>query len=171
MNDNIDFFIPKCQTNNITETSFGICDDPDKLVKTPAYVSFSKDKEWTAVVKNISGNAVNFTAIDNCVEIRRENGEMDFRCDAMLTNKDNIIFVELKDQKTYGWKKHAVNDQLQTTINRFKESHDIEHYKHKRVFVCNKKHPYFNVSDKTLMSAFFKKNRVRLLIQNEIIIK
>lgn len=166
----IDFFIAKCQTENIRDKEFGICDDKDENEKTPAYVDTVQPEKWVAVVKNISDKSINFTAVDNCVEIQRTDGTMDFRCDAMLTNEDNIVFVELKDQGS-GWITHAVDEQLQTTIDNFKANHDISKYKYKRAFACNKRFPNFRISYKDKMNAFYNKNHIRLNLVREIIFK
>lgn len=47
----IDFFIAKCQTENIRDKEFGICDDKDENEKTPAYVDTVQPEKWVAVVK------------------------------------------------------------------------------------------------------------------------
>ena len=88
----------------------------------------------------------------------------------MLTNEDNIVFVELKEQMA-GWITHAVDEQLQTTIDNFKTNHDISKYRHKRAFVCNKKYPNFRVNYKGKMDAFYKKNHIRLNLIREIVFK
>ena len=171
MTQHIDFFKAECQTENISETIFGICDDEDSDIKTPAYVSYDPIQDnWIATVKNQSEHCLNFTAVDNCIEILRSDGSMDNRCDAMLTNKDNIIFVELKDQKEC-WIRHAVDEQLQTTIDHFKDNYDISQYKHKKAYACNRRHPNFHVSYKEKMSQFFSRNRIRLSLEATIIIK
>ncbi len=165
----IDFFIAKCQTENINETEFGICDDNTEQGKMYAYVDTEQPDKWVAIVKNETGKAINFTSIDNCVEIKREDGTMDFRCDAMLTSVEHIVFVELKEQMA-NWISHAVDEQLQTTIDHFKSNHDISKYKYKRAFVCNKKHPHFRVSYKDKMASFYQKNNVRLSLVREIVL-
>lgn len=104
----IDFFIAKCQIENIRDKEFGICDDEDENEKTPAYVDTAQPKKWVAIVK------------------------------------------------------HAVDEQLQTTIDNFKANHDISKYRYKRAFACNKKYPNFRVSYKGKMDAFYKKNHIRL---------
>lgn len=92
----IDFFKDEMP---VGDALFGICDDEDEAAKTPAYVDAdAKHKEeWTAVVTNRSGKIISFIAVDNKIEIRRENGQMENRCDAMLHNDEYIIFIELKD--------------------------------------------------------------------------
>ena len=84
----------------IEEKCFGLCDDFDEQAKTPAYCSINlEEKEnWIATVSNKTDNSIAFIAVDNKIELRRANGEMDYRCDAMLHNEDYIVFVELKNQ-------------------------------------------------------------------------
>lgn len=166
----VDFFIAKCQTKNIRDKEFGICDDEDENVKTLAYVDTTNRNKWVAVVKNRTDKAINFTAVDNCIIMNRSDGTMDNRCDAMLTNEENIIFIELKDQNA-NWITHAVDEQLQATIDHFKENYNIMKYKYKRAFACNKKHPNFRVSYKEKMNDFYQKNHIRLNLITEIIIK
>lgn len=167
MESKVDFFIKECQTENITASRFGIC-DPQNGGK--AFVDYTNEKEWIAIVDNRAGVPLNFTAIDNCVEIRRADGTMAYRCDAMLTGGEYIIFIELKDQDR-NWIPHAVNDQLQTTIDYFKRNHVIEKYKKRLAYACNKSHPQFQYSQMNLMNDFRNRNKVRLNIVNEIVIK
>lgn len=102
----------------VKDTLFGICDDEDEAAKTPAYVDVDVNRQdkWTAIVKNKSEKIISFIAVDNKIEIKRDNGQMENRCDAMLHNDDYIVFIELKDQGK-DWIRHAVEDQLVTTIN------------------------------------------------------
>lgn len=148
---------------------FGICDDLDESVKTPAYVNtnVSDMDSWGAVVLNKTNADVYFIAVDNKIVIRRSNGDMENRCDAMLHNDKNIIFIELKDQWER-WIEHAVQDQLQTTIDVFKQYYDIMQFECRRAYVCNLRHPFFSYSHKQLSQQFFQKNKVRLYIQREI---
>ncbi len=164
----IDFFKVEVP---VEERVFGICDDEDKAAKTPAYVDANESNKhkWIAVVTNSSGKPVSFIAVDNKIEIRRENGVMENRCDAMLHNEKYIIFVELKKQQDR-WIQHALV-QLATTINVFKECHDINKYKHKLAYACNKRHPYFAVSHKEEMQQFRYKYGVRLVIGCDIMVK
>lgn len=165
----IDFF-----RNEIVVKSrmFGICDDEDSTIKTPAYYDEDEkhEEKWCAKVTNNSNKDISFIAVDNAIEIRRENGDMANRCDAMLHNDDNIIFVELKNQRGK-WIDHAVNEQLLATINVFKKCYDINTFRHRVAYACNKKHPVFAVSHKTMMQKFRNDHGVRLVISREITIK
>lgn len=73
----IDFFKDEMP---VGDALFGICDDEDEAAKTPAYVDTdAKHKdEWTAIVTNKSGKIISFIAVDNKIEIRRENGVSQF---------------------------------------------------------------------------------------------
>ena len=64
----IDFFKAECQTVT-NEQRFGICDDEDKTVKTPAYINTDDESKWIAVVLNNNAKEVIFTAIDNCIDM------------------------------------------------------------------------------------------------------
>lgn len=160
MEDVVDFFIPKCQMLGITAEMFGICDDDDKAEKTPAYVSLDNEEKWGAIIKNHSGKPLNFTAVDNCVVVRRDNDDMENRCDAMLSNADNLVFVELKNERQK-WFPHAV-EQLQKTIDVFKQYNDVSMYKRKRAYACNVRHPKFAYSNKELKQKFYQTNGFRL---------
>lgn len=160
MEDVVDFFIPKCQVLGIMAEIFGICDDDDKAEKTPAYVSFDNEEKWGAIIKNYSGKPLNFTAVDNCVVVRRENDDMENRCDAMLSNADNLVFIELKNERLK-WFPHAVK-QLQKTIEVFKLYNDVSMYKRKRAFACNVRHPNFAYSNKEMKQKFYQTNGFRL---------
>lgn len=165
----IDFFKDEEPVNN---SLFGICDDEDEAEKTPAYVNIDLTQKdlWIAKVDNRTGKPVYFIAVDNKIEIRRENGEMENRCDAILHHADYIIFVELKDQRK-DWIVHAVEDQLATTIRFFKSCHDITAFRHRVAYACNKKHPSFACSHKEYMQRFRNEHNVRLIIDCHIVLK
>lgn len=165
----IDFFKDE---QIVSDNYFGLCDDEDESSKTPAYVDTNpgnKDR-WIADVRNISGKSIGFAAVDNKIEIIRDDGSMENRCDVMLHNDDYIIFVELKVQGK-DWIKHAVEEQLQTTIDIFKSCHDIRQFRRRIAYACNKRHPAFAVSHKEYMQRFRKRNDVRLIIGCSILLK
>ena len=162
----IDFFKDE---ESIAERCFGICDDPDVSTKTPAYVNtnISEKERWGAVVNNNTNVAINFIAVDNKIEIRRANGKTENRCDAMLHNPKNIIFIELKNQRAR-WIERAVREQLQTTIDIFRQNYDMMQFECRRAYVCNVRYPNFTFSHKQMAQQFYQKNKVRLYIQREI---
>lgn len=159
----INFFEAKCK-NTTKESLFGLCDNEDG---SPAYLDFSDKIKWNASVNNsVPSKELVFIAIDNCIEILRENSEMDNRCDCLLTYPDNIIFVELKN-KGSDWIGEGMN-QLDVTIKNFDSNHGLSDYKHKRAFIANKKHPNFHVIDVEKKRKFWDKYRVRLNIDSVI---
>ncbi|MBK6964028.1 MAG: hypothetical protein IPH20_08775 [Bacteroidales bacterium] len=114
------FFQDACQETQLNNDLFGICDDQNGR---KAYTSLININNWVAKVQNGNNKSVVFTAIDNCISIVDENGNMTKRCDGMLTYADNVVFVELKD-KNADWISQAV-EQLETTIQYFLESPEI----------------------------------------------
>lgn len=166
---NIDFF---CGEVTVAETHFGICDAQDDNIKTPAFIDadLSNATKWDAEVKNFSAEDLYFNPVDNNIEIRRPDGSMDFRCDALLHNDYMIAFIELKNQRS-GWIKHAVEEQLATTIEKFKEAHDISRFRQRRAYVCNKCHPCFHYSHKEYMQKFWSQYKIRLLLQRLVMVE
>lgn len=155
----------------VHEEHFGICDDEDENLKTPAYTDTDSSNigNWIARVSNSAHKPIGFIAVDNKIEILRPDGNMDQRCDAMLHNEDYVVFVELKDQRR-NWSDHAI-EQLTSTINHFKSNHAISNYKHRLAYVCNKSHPAFQVSMKERMQKFKNIHNIRLIICRDINLK
>ncbi|MCR6638237.1 MAG: hypothetical protein NVV82_04400 [Sporocytophaga sp.] len=71
------FFEEKCRTYS-NKKKFGICDDPSPA-KNPAYIDEACGEKWIAVVINEDRHLVSFTAIDNCIEIKKidNSGEIE----------------------------------------------------------------------------------------------
>lgn len=161
------FFEDSCREVAITTIRFGICDPQNGA---PAYVDHQSENDWIAIVSNPDAVPINFTAIDNCIDIRRDNGDMDLRCDGMIDYEENIIFVELKNQITGGWSAEGVT-QIESTILHFQQHHDLSVYKYKRAFVINKKRKRFQVIDTDLKKRLFQTYRIRINIGGDITIK
>jgi hypothetical protein len=160
-----DFFKSTCQTKT-NAALFGICDDNNQP-EAPAYLNDTNSKTWTAEVRNDQKVEVTFTAIDNCIPIFRENGEMESRIDGLLTyNSDRLIFVELKIVRE-SWIPGGIQ-QLENTIELFSAQNDLSSYKKRRAFLANKKHPRFKFSHKETMQVFKNKTGVRLIISANI---
>ena len=159
----IDFFQAGCQAIT-SSSSFGICDNPT----TKAYLGLDPNStnEWIAIVNNEKNKAITFTAIDNCIDIRRENGEKESSCDCVLTYENNIDFVELKNVRQK-WIQGGI-DQLKQTIKVFRQAYPLDNFERRRAFLANKKHPQFKSSHKEEMQKFRNEFKVRLLIQNDI---
>ena len=163
----INFFDANCQSQT-NQPKFGLCDDPNKD-KDPAYIDTVDCSKWIAIVENNQEIEVIFTAIDNCIEILRSNGERENRCDGMLTYNNHIIFVELKTRKSKNSKWVGKGEeQLKNTISVFIANHDLEIYKSKKAYIANNKKPTFQSSQITRMDKFKDETGFRLIIQNTI---
>jgi hypothetical protein len=163
----INFFEADCRTVTNAQR-FGICDDEDINVKTPAYINTDNESKWIAVVLNNTSQEILFTAIDNCIDIFRENGEMESRCDVMLTCSDSLILVELKN-KNADWLSSGI-DQIEATLIRLIENHEAFYYsfKKRKAYVANKRHPNFHVVENATMRRFSTEYKIWLDIQGTI---
>ena len=134
----VNFFVEECKTQS-DKIIFGLCDDEDNK---PAYIDddeSNKYLKWIGKVYNDSEKMVDFYPVDNCVDMRKHNGEMDERCEGFLSySGNNIIFTELKNRKIIpeGWRKKA-EEQIMVTIKSFFDNYDKNSYKVK-AWICNK---------------------------------
>ena len=91
------------QENFKTESSrkeFGLCDD---IPNSPAYIDENDRLKWIALVKNPNNKEIDFYAIDNCVIIKRPNGEIESSCEGVLVENSTLTFVELKERAKGQW--------------------------------------------------------------------
>ena len=65
----ISFSDATCQTFS-NHKQFGLCDEPPPA-SNPAYIDEDNGSKWIAVVVNEDRYYVTFTAIDNCIVIKR----------------------------------------------------------------------------------------------------
>lgn len=156
----VNFFDKDCQEGHILDREFGICDQQDG---EKAFVDRDNRPAWIATVNNNANIPLTFTAIDNCVEILRDDGGMEKRCDGMLTSDEHIVFLELKSKRT-NWVSEAAA-QLESTIRNFIKHHNILLFASKRAFACNNKHPQFRVIHHELKQRFYQQYKVRLNVQ------
>jgi hypothetical protein len=163
----INFFDKDCQSIS-QKKRFGLCDVPPPA-KTPAYIDEKDGSKWIAVVENEDNNTVTFTAIDNCIEIFREDGNMEKRCDGVLYFDKTIVFVELKERSARGneWVKDA-EQQLRTTILIFEKAEEPTTFMHKKAYIANSEHPKFKDSQSRRMNQFFEDTGYVLRIENRI---
>ena len=84
----VNFFQVGCQEPPISALEFGLCDDQNGRV---AYTDTTDSSKWVAWVENPEAKQIMFTAVDNCIEILREDGNAERKCDALLTYTDNIV--------------------------------------------------------------------------------
>lgn len=160
----IDFLNNTCAEPATKAVEFGLC-DPQNGEK--AYSSIDNQQDWIATVKNEKAQELVFTPVDRCL-IKDHEAECKGRCDGILTSSEHLYFIELKN-KAKNWQQEAI-EQLCSTIELFKENHDINKFRHKKAFACNKQHGKFTAIDNETNLAFFRKHKVRLDLQAEIII-
>ncbi|MGM0567338.1 MAG: hypothetical protein ACQESX_11310 [Bacteroidota bacterium] len=148
----VEFFNTPCRESSRDNEIFGICDDQDG---SKAYTDIENRDNWIATVSNKNRKEIVFTAIDNCLDIHKlETKDQESTCDGMLTFTDNIFLVELKKQRTGGWLSDAIN-QLKNTVRLIAEHHDIQEFKYKKAYACNRRHPRFKPIENELSKRFF----------------
>ncbi len=160
----VNFLENICKEPARNDSIFGLCDDQNGQ---KAYSNTDSPAKWIATVKNEKGINLILTPVDNCL-IKSNEFIGRGRCDGLLTSSEHLYFIELKDQAK-GWITHAV-EQLESTIEFFKESHDINAFRHKKAFACNKQHTHFQEVDNENNLSFFRKHKVRIDIQADIIV-
>lgn len=160
----LDFFRKDCQYTSISAESFGLCDKQDG---TKAYPDIPNPNNWIAQIKNETRLNIVFTAIDKCVLTDQEERGKG-RCDGMLTTQTHLYLVELKDQLP-PWQSDAIR-QLESTIQLLNENHDINGYRKRKAFACNKKREKFVVIDNETNKSFFARTGFRIDIQAEIVV-
>jgi len=133
----IDYF-SNCKTNS-NKDKFGLCDDQPPL-SNPAYIDENDSTKWIGIVHNPHLKEINFNAIDNCIDIRRDDNKMDSRCDGVLSYDNNLIFTELKEREGGQWLKKG-REQLTATIKRFKQEVDTNRFSSIKGYVCNNLRP------------------------------
>lgn len=162
----MNFLDPNCQRGPFANATFGLCDDENGGV---AYVATTSPPEWVATVLNPQRMPVIFTAIDKCV-IGDGDGEGRGRCDGMLTTDRHLYLVELKNQRN-AWQSGAT-EQLRSTLRFLKEEAvDIDRFRYRKAFACNRKRPAFAVIDNETKKAFFTEFGFRLHIEASIVIE
>ena len=165
----VNFFKPEC-TRSTNEMRFGLCDKDDKK---PAFINVDKSEKWIATVVNSTPQKyIKFTAVDNCIDIFRENGDMESRCDVLLQYEKKLLFVELKTKRA-DWKTDGLR-QIEATIRRMID--EIPEYyfsfKKRKAVVANPKFPSpsFQESDTELREFFRRNYKIHLQFDSEIII-
>jgi len=168
----VNFFTGQCADGSpsddvTTAAEFGLCDDvnPPGQPKTRAYLDENDPAKWVARVLNAPRDEVTFKGVDNCILIERpvpvgQQPELESSCDGILLYENNIVFVELKDRRRDLLKKPV--EQVQATIQAFKDAHDLTAYASRRAFIVNKAHPHFNEGRNQRANSFFTESGVVL---------
>jgi len=164
-----DFFLNSCR-KTIREVRFGLCDDDNKK---PAYIDMAIPEKWIATVMNNDGKQIQFTAIDNCIDIFCENGEMDNRCDGMLQYDRNLLLIELKIKRA-DWKAEGLG-QIESTLRKLIEDESDFYFsfnKRKAVIANGKRtKPSFQEYDTEQREYFRKEYKIHLQFNAVIVIR
>ena len=164
----IDFFNTECNEPVQNNSFFGICDNQHG---TKAYTDIENENTWVAMVENTNKLDTVFTPIDNCIVILKDGtNDKESTCDGMLTFRNSIYLVELKEQRTGGWLPDAIG-QLENTIKLIEKAHNINDIRFKKAYACNKKHPHFHVIDVERKRRFYTDTGFRIDAQAKIFIK
>ena len=164
----VDFYEYACSVKAIKK--FGIIDPDDTNGKHPARISYDMNSvdTWDATVYCNNHQDYSFIAVDNNIPLTRQgkngNQETYNQCDAMLYTNQSVCFIELKRERS-AYLQHAV-EQLGATICAFGD--EIEKFKYKKAYVCNKRHPQFHSSFSQTQTKFYKKYKVVLRVSVEI---
>jgi len=165
----VDFFKADCQ-NLLNELRFGLYDAEDN---TAVEIKLTDEEIWNAVVLNNERKNVLFTAIDNCIDVYRQNGDMDDRCDCMLTYDTTILFVELKNKRD-SWQKEGLG-QIESIVKiLLNQNPDFyNRFTKRKAIVANRKHqfPAFQESNMEQRQYFSSNYKMRIQFEAEIIIK
>ncbi len=165
----VDFFNAVCQKTT-SEKKFGLYDAEDK---TPAKIKLTDESTWNATIFNNTGKMVNFTAIDNCIDVFRENGEMDSRCDCMLTYDLMLLFVELKNKRD-SWQTEGLSQIENIAKIMIDEIPDYYYsFKKRKAIVANRKSqfPAFHNSNAEQRQYFSSRFKMRIQFEAEITIE
>ncbi len=165
----VDFFKAECQVLT-KEKRFGLFDAEDT---SPVQIKLVDEKSWNAIVINDNCVELIFTAIDNCVEMLRDDGEMDSRCDAMLIYNNTLLFIELKNKRD-SWQSLGLS-QIEATIKRMIVEHQVFYngFAKRKAIVANAKYrfPCFQEVNLEQREYFMKNYKTRIQFEAEIIIK
>lgn len=165
----VNFLKADCQ-NTTNEIRFGLYDAEDK---TPVEIKLTDEDIWNATILNNDSKSILITAIDNCIDVFRPNGEMDNRCDCMLTYDTTILFVELKNKRD-SWQSEGLA-QIENIVKIMiaKNPDFYNGFTKRRAIVANRRHqfPAFQESNLEQRQYFSSKYKMRIQFEAEIIIK
>ncbi len=162
----VDFSKLECRAIS-SASIFGLCDDDNRF---PAYLDLVNNAIWISTVINVNQKEIAFTAIDNCIEIFKENGDIESRCDVMLTSDICLYLVELKN-KVSDWRSEGI-DQLEATITTLKNAESAFYFsfRKRKAYIANRRHPHFVRANTDVMERFRDVHKIRLYLEATILI-
>ena len=165
----IDFTKRACQT--ITRAQrFGLYDEDDK---SPAMIKLIDEPTWNATVINSNSKTILFTAIDNCIDVFKDNGELDSRCDCMLSYDTTLLLIELKNKRG-SWQSEGLG-QIENIAKKMSAELPgfYSGFRKRKAIVANRrnKFPSFHESNTEQRQYFSSKYKMRIQFDSEIIIE
>lgn len=130
-----------CSEAPLSVNKFGLRDDAGT---TKAYSSVTDPAKWIATVVNVDRTDVVFTAIDHCENFFKPGTKnKESTCDGMLTKRDKLHLVELKERNGRDAALSKGISQLRNTIRLLidKNKTEVLSYKDRKAHVCNRLHP------------------------------
>lgn len=163
---NIDFFKAECQIST-RETKFGLYDAEDN---SPAILKLTNEPSWNATVLNNGRKTIIFTAIDNCIDVLKENGKMDRRCDCMIAYDNALLLVELKNKRGT-WQAEGLS-QIENIAKKMVE--EIPEYyfsfKKRKAIVANRKNQFPSFQEINVEQRQYFSSKYKMRIQFEAVI-
>jgi GTPase SAR1 family protein len=162
---NVTFFTSPIST---AAQDFGICDNVPPP-HNPAYIDEINQPNWIAIVANTCpiAKTLTFCAIDNQIDLRRDDNTKEKICDALLAYEQTIIFVELKQREYSGWIATGYK-QLKSTISYFEKSDESKPFTTKKAYIANKLRPNAEYGKMGIMDQFHRDTGYVLRIKNKI---
>jgi hypothetical protein len=162
------FFGTACSEPPRNNNKFGLRDDPGQ---TKAYSTVTDPEKWVATVVNADRGDVVFTAIDNCLMFIKQGTKSDKEstCEGMLTKRDKLHLVELKEWDYAEGALERGMGQLENTIKLLKAHENIDAFIDRKAHVCNQRHPAATIVA-TANRKFLKATGFRLGVRATITI-
>lgn len=162
----VNFFDAKCKAST-NEIKFGLFDPEGNM---PATLIFEAEPSWNAVVINHNSKWVEFTAIDKCIVILKNDGQTESSCDCMLNCESTLFLVELKNKRN-SWQSEGLG-QIEATIQKLIENETEYYYNFskRKAIVANSKYqfPHFQEINIEQREYFWQKYRIRIQFESEI---
>ena len=168
----VDFFTGLCADGSPSDDTtnsplFGICDDaPVKGVpRRRAYIDHNNSDNWLAKIINQPQHQVIFKGVDNCIDIRKGNNNLQSRCDGILLYDEYTVFIELKSQAddSTKWVTESAA-QVKQTIKDFKKNHPDNATIFEACLV-NAQRPEFQEGRQNFIDRFYKDTGVILHVE------
>lgn len=165
----VEFLKADCQ-NTTNEMKFGLYDAEDQTLVT---IKLTDEELWNATILNNDSKNILVTAIDNCIDMFRQNGDMDNRCDCMLTYDTSILFIELKNKRD-SWQSEGlaqIENVVKIMIAEIPGFYNG--FAKRKAIVVNRKHqfPSFQESNPEQRQLFWSKYKIRVQFKAEIVVK